>query len=450
MHWRSTTLRFAALVFLLQCAAAAALLLCVHGLVRGQVYAHATRTGEMVRQELLTIYAQGGMPALREAVVQRSSGAAATADVVLLLADRHGHPVAGNLPAWPPNVALAYDGHAELYRRGQDRPDPMLLSAIQLPGGLRLLTGSVVEDEARTIRLFELATPVALSLAIAFAALAAWLAARMIVLRLDNSVATLKAAHAGDLSRRVPADGADDAFAMLATSINAMLDRIQRLVDELTLATDMLAHDLKSPLTRLHSALERAVACVDTPIAADAVERAMSEGTRVLRMVETALRITRAEAGIGRDAFAETDLAAELHEIADIYGPLAEDAGRPIHVVEHATPKLSLHRELIAQSLSNLIDNALKYGAGTITMALMVQDSHVCLSVEDEGPGIAPEHCAKALRRFGRVEDARGGSGAGLGLSLVDAVARLHGGSVTLASSRGLKVTLRLPLKSAI
>jgi signal transduction histidine kinase len=248
----------------------------------------------------------------------------------------------------------------------------------------------------------------------------------------------------------VPATGADDAFAMLADAINAMLDRIEHLMGELTLATDMLAHDLKSPLTRLHSALERAVRNIDTPVAIEAVDRAMAEGTRVLRMVETALSITRAEAGIGRNLFVATDLAAELRDIADIYEPLVEEAGRTIHVVGAATLTLPLHRELIAQSLANLVDNALKYGAGAITLSIEARGAYACLSVTDEGSGIAPEHRATALRRFGRIEEARGGTGAGLGLSLVAAVARLHGGDVSLGSAGGLEVMLRLPLMAIV
>jgi signal transduction histidine kinase len=271
----------------------------------------------------------------------------------------------------------------------------------------------------------------------------------MIVLRLEATVTTLDAVRDGALSRRVPADASGDAFAMLAGSVNATLGRTERLVEELTLATDMLAHDLKSPLTRLRSALERAAVAVDTPAAQEAVDRAQAEGQRLLTTVETALSISRAEAGIGRDAFAAVDLAVELEEIADIYGPLVEDAGRTIAVAVSARPTLPLHRELMAQALGNLIDNALKYGAGTITLALEALPTGVRLSVSDQGPGIAPEHRAAALRRFGRVDEARGGSGAGLGLSLVGAVARLHGGSVALEevgeAAGGLRVVIDLP-----
>jgi signal transduction histidine kinase len=448
MNWRSTTVRFAALVFLLQVTAAGVLLLAVRAIVHGQVYAGAAATGVMVRQEVLALRGQGAA-AIARAVRLRGAGEGASR-AVLLLADAAGRPLAGNLDALPPNVAAGgRPVQIDLYRRGRATPEAMLVRVDRLDGGLQLLTGSVVEDEARTVRLLELAMLVALSLAVAFAALAAWLAARMIVLRLEDTVTTLDAVRDGALSRRVPADASGDAFAMLAGSVNATLDRTERLVEELTLATDMLAHDLKSPLTRLRSALERAAVAVDTPAAQEAVDRAQAEGQRLLTTVETALSISRAEAGIGRDAFAAVDLAVELEEIADIYGPLVEDAGRTIAVAVTAHPTLPLHRELMAQALGNLIDNALKYGAGTITLALEAVPGGVRLSVSDQGPGIAPEHRAAALRRFGRVDEARGGSGAGLGLSLVGAVARLHGGSVALEevgeAAGGLRVVIDLP-----
>jgi len=445
MNWRSTTVRFAALVFLLQIAAAGVLLLAVRMIVHGQVYAGAAATGETVRQELLAGQARG-VAAIARAVGLHTVGDTGSR-AVLLLTDAAGRPLAGNLDALPPNVMP--DGQPvqiDLYRRRHATPEAMLVRVDRLAGGLRLLTGSVVEDEARTVRLLELAMLVALSLAVAFAALAAWLAARMIVLRLEDTVATLDAVRDGALSRRVPADASGDAFALLAASVNATLDRTGRLVEELTLATDMLAHDLKSPLTRLRSALERAAVAADTPAAQEAVERAQAEGQRLLTTVETALRISRAEAGIGRDAFAPVDIAVELEEVAEIYGPLVEEAGRAIRVVTPVRPTLNLHRELMAQALGNLIDNAVKYGAGTITLEVEAIGGGVRVSVSDEGAGIAPEHRAAALRRFGRVDEARGGSGAGLGLSLVGAVARLHGGSIALQEAVGLRVVIDLPV----
>ncbi|TCP36850.1 HAMP domain-containing sensor histidine kinase [Sphingomonas sp. BK235] len=448
MHWRSTTARFAALVFLLQLAAAATLLLTLRAIVRGQVYDRAFVTEEVLRQDLLATHAGSGTAGLARAIHLRGERRAVPGAVVLLT-DARGRPLAGNLAAWPPNVPGDDSTVAvELYRVRHDTPEAMLVRATRLPDGGRLLTGSVIEGERRTVRLLEAAMLVALSLAVAFASLAAWLAARMIVTRLDDTVTTLRAVRGGDLSRRVADDASGDAFALLAGAVNATLDRVEALVSELTLATDTLAHDLKSPLTRLRSALERASAQVTEPAAQEAVDRALSEGDRVLALVETALRISRAEAGIGRETFAPIDLAVELEQLAEIYGPVAEDAGRAITVSAPATLTLPVHRELIAQALGNLIDNSLKYGAGPIALALEAYADTATISVADRGPGIAPGQRALALSRFGRVDEARGGAGAGLGLSLVAAVTRLHGGTITLDDAApGLIVRLTLPLR---
>ena len=447
MRLRSTTARFAALVFLLQLAAAAALLLPVRAVVRDQVYASAAATGAVLRQDLLAIRAEAGERGLIEAVTRRTRDAGA-ADAVLLLAARDDRPIAGNLAAWPSSVAL--DGravHVELRRRGHAATEAMLVQAVRLPGGERLLTGSVVDDERRTVRLLERATLIALALAVAFAALAAWLAARTIVTRLNDTVATLRTVRDGDLSGRVADDRSGDAFAALAMSVNATLDRVQSLVAELTLATDIIAHDLKSPLTRLRSALERAAATVREPAAQEDVDRALAEGDRLLGTVETALRISRAEAGIGRDAFVALDLAGEVRAVADMYAAVIEDAGRRLQVTIEGAAMRPAHRELLAQALGNLVDNALDHGAGTITLALGVAAGRVRLSVADEGAGIPPHHHLTALRRFGRIDEARGGAGAGLGLSLVAAVARLHDGDVELQSAApGLRVVIDLPI----
>ncbi len=446
MHPRSTTARFAALVFLLQLAAAAALLLPVRALVRDQVYANATATADMIRQDLLAIRAEAGVRGLIDAVRLRARTTTGS-DAVLLLADADGRAVAGNLAGWPGGVLLDdRTEHVELRRRGHGQSEAMLVRATRLPDGTRLLTGSVVDDERRIVKLLERATLIALALAVAFAALAAWLAARMIVVRLNDTVATLRTVRDGDLSRRVADDRSGDAFAALAMSVNATLDRVQSLVAELTLATDIIAHDLKSPLTRLRSALERAAVTVRDPAAQEDVDRALAEGDRLLAIVETALRISRAEAGIGRDAFAPLDLGDALRDLAEMYAPLIEDAGRDVRLAIDDEAIRPAHRELIAQALGNLVDNALKYGVGTITLGLVRATDRIHLSIADQGAGIAPEHHGTALRRFGRIDEARGGAGVGLGLSLVAAVARLHDGAVRLEhAAPGLRVVIDLP-----
>ncbi|WP_294353412.1 HAMP domain-containing sensor histidine kinase [uncultured Sphingomonas sp.] len=446
MNARSTTLRIAALVFVLQLAAAFVLLLGVGAIVRQQSAADAAATAAVLRDDLLASYARGGRRALVDTVELRSSREI-TPNTVMLVVARDGRRLAGNLVGWP--GGLGSDTHSvevRQVRQGRAQPEAMRVRVSRLSGGERLLTGVIVEQDRRLLHELEAATLVALALAALFAVLAATLTARMIAARLGRTVATLRAVRDGDFVRRVEQHRSGDAFDELAGEVNATLDRVEALLGELTLATDALAHDLKSPLTRLRSALERAAVEVREPAAQEAVDRAVAEGERLLAMVETALRITRAEAGIGRDAFTATDLGDELAQIAEIYGPLAEDFDRAIVVHAPVSATLPVHHELFGQALGNLVDNALKYGAGTITLALAVGPRAITVSVADEGAGIPADRQAEALRRFGRLDEARSAGGSGLGLSLVAAVARLHGGTIRLGDARpGLRVEIDLP-----
>ena len=443
--FRSATFRFAALVFLLQVVSAAALIVTIGAAVRQQLGAETRRTVRVLRDDLRAAHAAGGIVGLTREVTLRT-GKLVTPGTVLLLADAAGARIAGNLDAWPPSV-LPGSGTREvtLYRSGQVAPEPMHVEAVALPGKARLLVGTTVAGELRAMRLLERVSGVALTLALMFAAVAAWITARMIVARLQEPLAALNAVAGGDLRARVHDDGTRDALATLGAAINGALERVEMLMTELRMATDGLAHDLKSPLTRMRVVLERAAAEVRETAAAESIDRALAEADRLFAMVQTALSISRAEAGIGRETFVAVDLAAELAGIAEMYAPVVEDAGRTLVLKAPGTLPWVVHRELLAQALGNLIDNSLKYGAGTITLGLEGAGERVRLTVGDHGPGIPAARHGDALRRFGRLDEARSGTGAGLGLSLAAAVARLHGGALMLGyAAPGLVVTLNL------
>lgn len=441
--WRSTTFRFAMLVFLLQLAGAAVLLVTVRELTQRQIAAEAEAQAEELRDEVLPAYRSGGFAALT-AVVARKAALGRLAGSVILVVDREGRHAAGNLAAWPPSLPPG-SGHVttELYRLGYEASEQMRLIETALPGGERLLTGHVVENELRFTLLLEEAMLSALALAVALAAFAAWSSARLIDRKLEATVATARAVTEGQLDQRVPIDGGGDAFDALGGAINAMLERIATLMAELKIATDGLAHDLRSPLTRLRATLERALAKSEGDEARLAVGRAIDEGDRLLTMLDTALRISRAEAGLGRDSFVDTDIAAMVEDMVEMYGPVAEDAGFTIEADAPAGLHGAVHRELLGQALANLIDNAMKYGAGHIRVAARAEGPMIRISVADDGPGITEAQRPEALRRFGRLDAARSMSGAGLGLSLAAAVARLHGGALDLQDNApGLRVVI--------
>ncbi len=445
MIWRSTTFRFAALVFLCQIVAAAILLAAVGAVLRGRSDQAAAAAAETLRDDLLATYTRGGAPALARAIEARETGAI-TRNAVMLLVDGSGRTVAGNLAAWPPSVPTS-GGYAEiqLYRIGHIAPETMLVRTTHLSGGEGLLTGIGVESERQLLDLLGETSALALALALIMAALAAWLAARLIVARLEGTIRTFREVRDGDLGRRVPDDRSGDAFSILGEEVNHTLDRVTSLITELKIATDGLAHDLKSPLTRLRVALEQVAREVREPAAQEAAARALAEGERLTALVETALSISRAEAGIGRESFTRIDLVPLLTTIAEIYAPLVEDHGRTIIVDAPVAISWLAHRQLLAQAVGNLIDNAVKYGDGTITLELAAGSEMATITVRDQGTGIPPALRHEALRRFGRLDAARGGSGAGLGLSLVQAVAHLHGGTVELEDAGpGLIVRIQL------
>lgn len=442
---RSTTFRFAALVFLFQIAAAAVLLLGPAILLRSESRADAIDVAEDMRDDLLTTYAENGLPGLSDAVDKRTSRRLERSSV-LLLADPAGQPIHGNLDQLPPGLTPGGPyTPTKLPRSGHPEAEAMLVQAVRLSDGAVLVTGTVIESEHRILALLERTSMIALALSVVFAAFAAWILTRLILNRLQASVSTLRDVREGNLARRVPADDTGDAFALLGSEVNQALDRVAALNAELKIATDTLAHDLKSPLTRMRAALDRAAEKVEDPEAQPYVDQALAESERLMAIIETALTITRAEAGLGREIFAPSDLSELLETVAEIYSPLVEDQGRAIEVRAPASLHLRVHRQLLDQAIGNLVDNTLKYGAGTITLSLIPDGEGATISVADEGPGIAADQREQALRRFSRLDEARGGWGAGLGLSLVQAVAHLHGGTVELADAApGLDVRIRL------
>ena len=449
----STTVRLAVLVFVGQVVAAALLLVGLGAYSRWQVESDADAAVELLRDGLLEVYARDGLQGLVATVAVRSPRAREP-HAIMLLADRDFRPIVGRLSRWPRQVGLqARITAATIYDPRTGRNEAARLRATRLPDGAHLLTGIVTEGNERVLKIVAGGSLAALLVASLLALLTAWASARMFVRVLSEPVAVLIAARHGDFSHRVTVDNGRDAFAVLGLEINAALDELSTAMEELRLATDALAHDLKSPITRLRAALDRvqsaaSVEPFDPPLARAAAARAEDEGARLLAMVETALSISRAEAGIGREAFVPVDSAAVLADLVEIYGPLAEDAGRGIVAAIVDAPPLAGQRDLLARAVSNLVDNSLKYGAGTITIAQSVLDSVLTITVADEGQGIAADERAIALRKFGRLDPSRTSSGVGLGLSLVAAVARLHGGEFALGDAEpGLRASLHLPLE---
>jgi signal transduction histidine kinase len=223
--------------------------------------------------------------------------------------------------------------------------------------------------------------------------------------------------------------------------------RIDALVSQLRMMTDGLAHDLKSPVTRLLSVVEQASTQTRDDQALDALEKVHREAQTLQGMLSTALLISRTEAGFGSDRMRDTPIAELLKDLAEVYGPLIEDSGFTLHVAAPAGLAFPLHRELVSQAIANLVENALKYAEGGDSIALeaAMDSDALSISVSDNGPGIPADQHEAAMKRFGRLDPSRTKPGSGLGLSLVEAVARLHHGALLLGDAApGLRATLRL------
>lgn len=452
MRWgNGTIVRLTLMLVFAQVAALALGLTVIHRFTSATILSDARTAAEVARDDLIDDYRQQGLPGLVEAIDYRLK-VRDDRNFIVLLKRPDGRRLAGNLREWPSTIAdTARWRRIWLARAGATTAEPMGVVTTRLPGGYALLTGETLEAERQLARASETAFFYALTVGIVIAALMAALVAWILARRIDIFSRAANEFVGGKLDTRVEHDETGDAFDRLAMSINAMFARIASLVRELRMVTDSMAHDLRSPVSRMKARLEQGLGRTSDPAAQAAIADAIEEADSLHRLLDTALEISRAEAGIGRDQFMRFAIGPMLEDMAEVYGPLAEDRGFAIAVDVPAEIDIVAHRELLVRALSNLVDNALKYAAGgsTIRIGAHHQDGNVInLIVTDDGPGLTDEQMAQATRRFVRLDPARGGTGAGLGLSLVETIAHLHGGTMLLESSppHGLRVRLTLPV----
>lgn len=320
---------------------------------------------------------------------------------------------------------------------------------VQSFGATMLVSGRTFGEAYALERTLERSLLLALALALILGPIYGWVLARYVGTRVDAIRRVVDAAARGDLAARVPSAGEGDAFDALAGRINHMLGRIEALMGELRLLTDSLAHDLRSPVSRLRVRIERAMTVGDEAERDRLLAGVIPEADALMRILQTVIEIGRTEAGVGREQFAAVDLAEMVAELCEMYEPIAEEAELALLLdAAPGLPPFRGHGQLLAQALSNLLDNALRHGAGPLTLFARVEEGVLLLGVADRGRGIQSAERDEARRRFGRLDAARTSTGAGLGLSLVDAVARLHGGHLVLADNApGLRAMLRLPME---
>ena len=370
-----------------------------------------------------------------------------------LLQDPAGGYIAGNLPALSPvegRMVLPMPSLRDGTAKSDDPTDayPVLAQGRRLENGVFLVVGESQfrGAKAREAILWALGWGIVITVLLAAGGGAALGAG--FLRRIEAVNRTTRSIMDGNLSQRVPTrGGVDDEMDQLAVNLNAMLDRIQGLMESVKRVSDDIAHDLRTPLGRLRQRLEAA----REQVGADAepvIEQCLTELDAILGTFAALLRIAQIESGARRGAFADVSLAPIVNAISDAYAPVAEDRSQHIKTALEGAPRTHGDRELLTQMLANLIENPIRHcpGGTAITIGLRQEAGKAVLWVADTGPGIPVAERENVFRRLYRLEASRTTPGSGLGLALVKAIADLHGASITLSDNQpGLRVTIRFP-----
>jgi signal transduction histidine kinase len=335
------------------------------------------------------------------------------------------------------------------FRAGEGRPQVRAAFAT-LPDGSHVLVGKDIDDLDEFARMITVALALGILLVFALAGLASTLVTRRTVGRIEAINATSRAIMQGGLGRRMPLRGTNDEWDELTANLNSMLDRIEALMGEVKQATDNVAHDIRTPLTRLRGRLEMAYHKQrDSDYDQSLISDTIADLDSVLRMFSSLTRISQIEAHDRKDALRLVNLFEIASEVVDLFDAAAEDKGSHLKAVGDGRVLVRGDRDLLFDAIANLVDNAIKYGrdAGQVIVEVKKSNGGAAISIADDGPGIPVDEYQHVFKRFYRLERSRRTPGNGLGLSLVAAIARFHSARIEMAdNSPGLKIQLRFPL----
>lgn len=456
--WRTTTVRLTAMFILIFVVFSVLLL----GLISYQSSIQIQRQqGDEIDREVTLLQRLDRAQGFRAVIFAVERLARQPGPGIYFLGDPAGQMVVGNVNELPPNVlqepgtySFNYERQRPFADEGQEqREGNAVVRSVALDSGLLLVVGrDVVERRGFTAIIFQ-GFLFGVGGILIFSVIAGGITAVRVLRRVDSIASTANKIISGNLSERVPVTKRNDEFDGLATSLNQMLDRIEQLLQGLKEVTDNVAHDLKTPLTRLRNKAEAALRDgSDAATQRDALETTISESDKLIRTFNALLMIARAEAGAPSGAFADVDVSAVAEDVADLYAPVAEEAGMVLDTAVTEGIHLRANRELIGQALVNLVENALKYfekedrADGKITIGARRSGDRVLVEVADNGPGIPQGERRRVVERFVRLEKSRTEPGSGLGLSLVAAVARLHKGELRIEDNGpGVRAVIDLP-----
>lgn len=400
-------------------------------------------------------YVRGGVRAVVESIERRARRPDAS---IYLLVDFAGNSIVGNISRLPTVVLDEADGDVRRMKYGRveaggEVEREALVRIFELRGGFRLLVGRDLGEQLRFSAILSGALRFWLIAVVLMAGATWFFVSRRVMKRIDDIAATSQTIMHGDLSRRLPVAGNGDEFDRLATNLNDMLERIELLMQGMKDVTDNIAHDLKTPLTRMRTRVETVLReGKDQADYREALEATIEDSDNLIRIFDALLRIARVEAMSPEAGMEPFDLKAVIDEMAELYAPVVEDEDGRLEVTVEEPARVFGSRDLIAQCVVNLVENVLKYGrpeegGPVILIKAAPEAGRMVLTVSDTGPGISGPDRDRVTGRFVRLDESRTKPGYGLGLSLVRAIARLHGGTLRLQDAApGLKVSIDLAL----
>jgi signal transduction histidine kinase len=458
--YKNTAVRLSAVYLLLFSACAALLVFYVTSISESELQSRMRASISDEIDDLDSVYSEGGLAALVNLLERRAHQPGAN---LYVIAGPNGEILAGNVAALAPGVLdeegwtdrpFLYERYGESKRGGKHAA---IAHVFIFENGIRILVGRDIGEPENARLLVRQALMLALGV-MGVGALIIWFAiGRNALRRIDRTSVAAQKIMDGDLSERLPITGAGDEFDRLAVSLNAMLSRMERLNEGLRQVSDNIAHDLKTPLTRLRNKAENALGGDrDAHEYRVALEEVISESDQLIRTFNALLMISRVEAGSAAAEMSDLDLSGIVAEFAELYEPVAEEEGLELRRAVEPAVVVRGNRELIGQAIFNLLDNAIKYGENpenpVIEISVAKTDAQIRLTVADHGSGVPDDKYEDVVKRFYRLDKSRSKPGTGLGLALVAAVMELHGGRIELRATepercenRGLAVDMLFP-----